>query len=847
MPVQVTHNNDGHFYTIDVDIAKEGAEVFDLSTYFKARVADNHTGLRVRWFWQGQIFNTVGKKPRVEGVVGQYSFKKGTNGTRDLVMSPDASAVAFTGDVNDCEPGGYATYYFPGQMFPQDGLFKGTIGLVDDSGETAHYTSVDIWFKVYPQAGGAQMGKACDFYIDELDKAIKEAEVDFSESKKSMQKVIDEFTTKITDLYGQLQRQGSDTQTLLETLEAKIKQDGLFTQAEAQAFENTIKSWIEQNIDSTYDTVADMREDANLKEGQHAKTLGYWSANDGGAADYKIVSSTDNYAIDLKNGLKAEQINSGENNYYDELNVTTERINDTDTYFVDIPKVDSHGQNITPYITQNAAYWDWNSTTSKNVLQPFNDKDRTPTEYARHAHTTLTVNGSSSVEINGNSFNEANVIGNGKVLRKWHNQTTMPDNFVYVCIMKDRSLKEYPNTATTDQMLADGVQDCWLSYWRLINNRQLVDNSKSVGNEGHTRVNDKNPHLGFGIMSDGTLVIAACDGRTTLNNGLTSNEFAQAMLDHGCVDAWHMDGGGSTSVTYKGSKINRNIDGDGTQDRQIPFTFNIKKPNANGGIADAFSQAGKVKQEVLKQIIPAINNLTHGTVKWVGQYSFKSDDELENWLTNDLPDLVSWYDYPAGCTLMGAIATQYQGSAPAKVIGYPNNADWFFKYETSGSHKWGTLTMQFGEWPTVKRNYQAPLTPKWTEWYSTEAPQVVTPKFVDTNIIKEFHAVQVGNAVQVNMKWEYGTVGTWKVAVTGLPFPALAMSLNAHDVIGSNGSRGRYAIYNNGQIGVNAWELPQGKTTDSFETSFVYLTGHATDAIKDAAKQDIPMGKNTDN
>lgn len=240
MPVQVTHNNDGHFYTIDVDIAKEGAEVFDLSTYFKARVADNHTGLRVRWFWQGQILNTVGKVPRVEGVVGQYSFKKGTNGTRDLVMSPDASAVAFMGDVNDCEPGGYATYYFPGQMFPQEGLFKGTIGLVDDSGETAHYTSVDIWFKVYPQAGGAQMGRACDFYISELDKAIKEAEDDLKTSKKAMQDVVDEFTIKMNDLTNRLTTQGETDQAALDALEAKIKQDGLFTQAQADAFKQAI-------------------------------------------------------------------------------------------------------------------------------------------------------------------------------------------------------------------------------------------------------------------------------------------------------------------------------------------------------------------------------------------------------------------------------------------------------------------------------------------------------------------------------------------------------------------------------------------------------------------------------
>lgn len=247
MPAQVTHNNNGHFYTIDVDLAKEGAEVFDLTTYFKARVADNNVGLRFRWFWQGQVFNTVGKKPRVVGLVGQYSFKKADNGiNRELVMSPDASAVAFTGDVNDCEPGGYATYYFPEQMFPQDGMFKGTVGLLDDSGETARYTSVDIWFKVYPQAGGAQMGKACDYYISELDKAIKEAEDDLLNSKKSMQKVVDEFVSKMNDLTNRLETQATTDQAALDVLEERIKRDDIVAKPQLDEFKKIVESEIDK-------------------------------------------------------------------------------------------------------------------------------------------------------------------------------------------------------------------------------------------------------------------------------------------------------------------------------------------------------------------------------------------------------------------------------------------------------------------------------------------------------------------------------------------------------------------------------------------------------------------------
>nr|WP_278765451.1 NosD domain-containing protein [Limosilactobacillus mucosae] len=316
MATQVTHNNDGHFYTIDVDLAKEGAEVFDLTTYFKARVADNNVGLRFRWFWQGQVFNTVGKKPRVVGLVGQYSFKKADDGTnRELVMSPDASSVAFTGDVNDCEPGGYATYYFPEQMFPQDGMFKGTVGLLDDSGETARYTSVDIWFKVYPQAGGAQMGKACDYYIDELDKAIKEAEEDLKAGQKSQQQIIDEYQQKVTDLVNQLNTQGQTANSMMETvkagltaLETKIKQDGLFTQAEADAFKQEILKSIFKTVQK-YRTVAAMVADSNLKEGSYVETAGYYEFADGGGAKYLIVDSKPaTPSVALTNGLYAELI-----------------------------------------------------------------------------------------------------------------------------------------------------------------------------------------------------------------------------------------------------------------------------------------------------------------------------------------------------------------------------------------------------------------------------------------------------------------------------------------------------------------------------------------------------------
>jgi hypothetical protein len=60
----------------------------------------------------------------------------------------------------------------------------------------------------------------------------------------------------------------------------------------------------------TYDTVSDMKNDTKLSEGQHVKTRGYYSVNDGGSAEYIIKSNVtlDEYKEDLNNGLYANLI-----------------------------------------------------------------------------------------------------------------------------------------------------------------------------------------------------------------------------------------------------------------------------------------------------------------------------------------------------------------------------------------------------------------------------------------------------------------------------------------------------------------------------------------------------------
>lgn len=206
--IQVTHNNDNHHFKIAMDIAKEGSSLWDLTPYVKGRVGDNRFGLQVTWTYQGQLMNIEGMKPYIEGNVGQYSVDDKNN----LQLDPNSGVVRYVGDPADCQAGGQATYYFPEQMFPKEGIFKGYIGLLDDRDDSKnpHISGVTVWFKVLP--GIAEMGHACDYYISDLEKAeeifkakLRQHETDFqNETSKVISDARNSYTTEVANAHDAL-------------------------------------------------------------------------------------------------------------------------------------------------------------------------------------------------------------------------------------------------------------------------------------------------------------------------------------------------------------------------------------------------------------------------------------------------------------------------------------------------------------------------------------------------------------------------------------------------------------------------------------------------------------------
>lgn len=90
------------------------------------------------------------------------------------------------------------------------------------------------------------------------------------------------------------------------------KQDGTFTDyipigAEAKNVDTTDGESVQLKLNKKpyyYNSVADMKADTKLKAGDMAVTLGYYEANDGGAAQYKIRILTNNDVVDNGSILK---------------------------------------------------------------------------------------------------------------------------------------------------------------------------------------------------------------------------------------------------------------------------------------------------------------------------------------------------------------------------------------------------------------------------------------------------------------------------------------------------------------------------------------------------------------
>ncbi len=140
------------------------------------------------------------------------------------------------------------------------------------------------------------------------------------------------------------------------------------------------------------------------------------------------------------------------------------------------------------------------------------------------------------------------VIRNGKLYR-----STAVSGREDLVIYKDGSFEIINESeVTADQLIAKGaVQTLSFGPALIENGTVSVDADDEVG-----RAKASNPRTAIGIKSDGTYLFVVSDGRTDESEGLSLLQLAEFMKKLGAKTAYNLDGGGSSTMVFKGSVVN---------------------------------------------------------------------------------------------------------------------------------------------------------------------------------------------------------------------------------------------------------------------------------------------------
>ncbi|NLI54662.1 MAG: phosphodiester glycosidase family protein [Clostridiales bacterium] len=255
-----------------------------------------------------------------------------------------------------------------------------------------------------------------------------------------------------------------------------------------------------------------------------AESSGGASAAAGGATNTAALATT------------ADTAGSGEtvvtNNSYSgngqSITITTVRVSGTTAYVADVQL--SSADSLKTALAQN--------TYGSNITQ-------TTSEMAAANDAILAING---------DYYGANkrgyVIKNGILYR---DSVRQGDDTQDLVIYQDGSFAIVDETEITAQELIDsGVVQLFSFGPVLMEDGEIrVSSSDEV-----SRAKTSNPRTAIGIIDELHYIIVVADGRTSESKGLSLLELAELMDSYGCVIAYNLDGGGSSTMVFNGSVVN---------------------------------------------------------------------------------------------------------------------------------------------------------------------------------------------------------------------------------------------------------------------------------------------------
>ena len=191
---------------IKIDVAKAGAQLFNLSNLFNARVNDGFTPVKVQW-----VNSTDSNKPLdvkamkafLKGQIGQGTIKDD-----HVELEPKSDLVSWEDDGSGSQLNGITLIKLPPQVFTRDGVFYGYIGLEDANGTTI--TSINIWFNVDQNVMTA--GANVPYYLDEIQASLSAVQ----RSNDTLQRAKQEIDNQISLSKAAFEPEGFENETALK-------------------------------------------------------------------------------------------------------------------------------------------------------------------------------------------------------------------------------------------------------------------------------------------------------------------------------------------------------------------------------------------------------------------------------------------------------------------------------------------------------------------------------------------------------------------------------------------------------------------------------------------------------
>ena len=212
-----------------------------------------------------------------------------------------------------------------------------------------------------------------------------------------------------------------------------------------------------------------------------------------------------------------------------DITITTVRKNNTTVYVADVKLSNSN------YLKTALAY----DSFGTNVTE-------TTSSMASNNNAILAVNG----DYYG-ADRSGYVIKNGVIYR---NTVRSDSNYPDLAVYKDGSFKIiYETDVTAEQLLADGVVNLFAFGPSLIENGSITVDQNTEVRQAMT----KNPRTAIGIVDSNHYILVVSDGRTSESEGISLYELAEVMKEYGATTAYNLDGGGSSTMYFNGSIINK--------------------------------------------------------------------------------------------------------------------------------------------------------------------------------------------------------------------------------------------------------------------------------------------------